>query len=54
MNALGWTIMLVSWCSIFALCGFCFAKILGTAEENIHAPLDIDTGDADTGDTPAS
>ena len=47
MNALGWTFMCVSWGAIFLLCGFCFWKIITTKKKNIHAPLDIDTGDSD-------
>ena len=54
MNALGWSIMLTSWLFIFLLCGFCFARILRTGKQNIHAPLDIDTGDTNGTDTPTS
>ena len=47
MNALGWIIMGISWGAIFLLCGYCFFKVITTKKENIHAPLDINTGDLD-------
>jgi hypothetical protein len=50
MTALGWTFMCVSWGAIFLLCGFCFWKVFSTKKQNIHAPLDIDTGDSDNPD----
>jgi len=48
MNAWGCLILGVSWVTILTLCVFCFCKVMKTPRENIHAPLDIDTGDLDT------
>ena len=47
MNALGWIVMLTSWIVILCIAGFCLWKVLAVRPENIHAPLDIDTGDLD-------
>ncbi len=49
VTKLGWSVMLLSWSAILMLCCFCFWKILHTRRDNIHAPLDIDTGDLDEG-----
>ncbi len=45
--------MALSWSVIILLCGFCFYNVLHTSRKNIHAPLDIDTGDLDDGKTHA-
>jgi len=45
MTTLGWIILVISWGAIIALSVFCFYKILKVKKDNIHAPLDIDTGD---------
>jgi hypothetical protein len=48
MNASGWVFLLVSVCSVTALTVFCFYKVLNlppSEEEDLHGPLDIDTGD---------
>ena len=47
MNAWGCLILGVSWSTILILCVFCFCKVMSTTRKNIHAPLDIDTGDLD-------
>jgi len=47
MNALGWIMMLASWTVILCIAGFCLWRVLVVRPENIHAPLDIDTGDLD-------
>jgi len=47
MNDLGWTMLIVSWGAIISLSAFCFYKIMKVKKDNIHAPLDIDTGDLD-------
>ena len=47
MNIPGWIMMLTSWTVILSIAGFCFWRVLVVRPENIHAPLDIDTGDLD-------
>ena len=49
MTNLGWTMMIVSWGSIIFLSVFCFYKIMKVKKDNIHALLDIDTGELDEG-----
>ncbi|MCX7846610.1 MAG: hypothetical protein N2595_01040 [bacterium] len=41
----GWILLVVSWGVIVGLCVFCVVKVLTTQRANIHAPLEIDTGD---------
>lgn len=45
MNMLGWMLMGISWLAILSLASFCIWKILTVKKGNIHAPLDIDTGE---------
>lgn len=45
MRLSGWLIMCGSWLVIIGLSLYCTVKVLTTRKENIHAPLDIDTGD---------
>lgn len=48
MNASGWIFMLASVSSVTALVVYCFYKVLSlppSEEEDLHGPLDIDTGD---------
>jgi hypothetical protein len=49
MTVAGWTLLVLSCGSITALVGYCFWKVLTLPhpEEDLHAPLDIDTGDVD-------
>ncbi len=47
MTNLGWTMLIVSWGAIISLSIFCFYKIMKVKKDNIHAPLDIDTGDVE-------
>lgn len=41
----GWLFLVFSWALIISLCTFCVVKVLLTQRANIHAPLEIDTGD---------
>lgn len=41
----GWLFLVFSWALIIGLCTFCVIKVLLTQRANIHAPLEIDTGD---------
>lgn len=53
MTLSGWVLLIVSWGVIIGLCSYCVAKVLLTQRANIHAPLDIDTGDlAEPGERP--
>ena len=45
MTESGWIVLFVSWGSIIFISVFCFRKIMKVKKDNIHAPLDIDTGD---------
>lgn len=48
MNTSGWVFLLVSVTSVMALTVYCFYKVLTlppSEEEDLHGPLDIDTGD---------
>ncbi|HSW46780.1 MAG TPA: hypothetical protein VLM89_14560 [Phycisphaerae bacterium] len=50
MTPLGWLFMLCSVTLVLTLVVFCFWRVLNTPKttEHMHAPLDIDTRDADT------
>ena len=45
MKIPGLILLIMSWSSILVLCAYCFYKVLRTTKKNIHAPLDLDTGD---------
>ncbi len=45
MTNLGWIALFVSWGAIISISVFCFHRIMKVKKDNIHAPLDIDTGD---------
>lgn len=48
MNASGWVFLLLSVGSVTALTVYCFYKVLTlppSEEDDLHGPLDIDTGD---------
>lgn len=51
LTPLGWAFMLASILFVLGLVTYCFARVLSTpdqnASEHIHAPLDIDTQDAE-------
>ncbi len=49
MNIYGWTIFLVSNVLVIGLVVTCFVLVFRSGEhiEDMHAPLDIDTGDRD-------
>jgi hypothetical protein len=49
MTTAGWVLLVVSCTTVTALVCFCFWRVLRlpTPEEDIHAPLDIDTRDQD-------
>lgn len=52
MTVLGWILMLVSTTSVTSLVVYCLAKVLSLPPvevEDMHAPLDIDTGDTKNG-----
>ncbi|MCL5269803.1 MAG: hypothetical protein M1457_04445 [bacterium] len=51
MTVYGWIFMLASVGSVVGLMVFCFWRVFRTPrlEEHMHAPLDIDTHDADQG-----
>ncbi|MBI4581022.1 MAG: hypothetical protein HY718_15065 [Planctomycetes bacterium] len=50
MTAAGWILMLVSCGLVTVLVVFCYRRVLRTPRptEHLHAPLEIDTHDADT------
>ncbi len=50
MTWAGWLLMVLSCGSVVALMAFCYARVLRAPrpEEHMHAPLEIDTHDADT------
>ena len=50
MTTGGWIVMMTSVGFVLCLTGFCFYRVLFTSKttEHMHAPLDIDTHDADT------
>ena len=50
MTAAGWILMLASCGAVLGLVVFCYSRVLRTpaSTEHMHAPLDIDTHDADT------
>lgn len=50
MTAAGWIFMGASVGFVLWLTGFCFYRVLGkpAAADHMHAPLDIDTHDANT------
>jgi hypothetical protein len=50
MTTAGWILMLTSCGAVLALVLFCYMRVLRTpaSTEHMHAPLDIDTHDADT------
>lgn len=50
MTASGWAMMIVSVGFVLCLTVFCFYRVLRTPKstDHMHAPLDIDTHDADT------
>lgn len=52
MTTLGWVLLLTSCGTVTALVVFCFSRVLRlpAPEEDLHAPLDIDTHDLN--DTP--
>lgn len=47
MTAGGWLLLMLSCGSVTALVAYCFYRVLTTphAAEELHAPLDIDTGE---------
>jgi hypothetical protein len=48
MNLGGWVVLLISCVAILALNVYCFWRVFtlpGEEEEDLHAPLDIDTHD---------
>ena len=47
MTIAGVVLLAASWASIIVLCAFCFYKVMQAPRKNIHAPLEIDTGDLD-------
>ncbi len=49
MSPIGWVLMLVSCGFVLTLVSFCFWRVLFTpgSQEHLHAPLEIDTHDAD-------
>jgi hypothetical protein len=49
MSPAGWLMMIVSYGVVLGLSAFCFYRVLMTpgTEVHEHAPLDIDTRDAD-------
>lgn len=49
MTLTGWAFLILACGAITALVIFCYWRVLTSpeAEEEIHAPLDIDTGDLD-------
>ena len=50
MTPAGWIVMILSVGFVLGLTTFCFHRVLRTskATEHMHAPLEIDTHDADT------
>jgi hypothetical protein len=54
MEPAGWAIMIVSVGSVLLLTGFCLYRVLTlppqVAEEHLHGPLTIDTGDTENPD----
>ncbi len=50
MTVAGWVLMLLSCGAVIVLTAFCYYRVLTTptTTEHIHAPLEIDTQDADT------
>ncbi len=50
MTVYGWIFMLLSCGFVTALTVFCYCRVLRapTTTEHMHAPLDIDTHDAET------
>jgi hypothetical protein len=50
MNTAGWIVMTLSVSFVLSLTIFCFYRVLRTPQSNqhMHAPLDIDTHDAET------
>lgn len=50
MTPAGWLVMLLSVGFVLGLTVFCFYRVLRTPKsiEHMHAPLEIDTRDADT------
>ncbi len=50
MTTGGWIFMIGSLSSVICLLVFCFSRVLKkpASTEHMHAPLDIDTHDADT------
>jgi hypothetical protein len=53
MNSGGWAVLLISCGTILALNIFCFWKVFTLPreeEEDLHAPLDIDTHDQNGGE----
>ncbi len=50
MTPTGWAFMLISCGMVTCLAVFCYYRVLRTPSttERMHAPLDIDTHDADT------
>lgn len=54
MEPAGWTIMILSVTSVLALVGYCLFKVLTLppveAEDHLHAPPAIDTGDTRNAD----
>ena len=52
MTITGWILMLVSTTSVTALTVYCLVKVMSLPPvevEDMHAPLDIDTGDTKRG-----
>jgi hypothetical protein len=53
LNPAGWTIMLVSVCSVVLLTVYCMARVLALPPievDVLNSPLDIDTGDTEDAD----
>ncbi|RMF75299.1 MAG: hypothetical protein D6744_13650 [Planctomycetota bacterium] len=51
LTPLGWAFMVASILFVLGLVVYCFSRVLATPDQNstehMHAPLDIDTQDAD-------
>lgn len=51
MNALGWTVMILSVGSVLTLVSYCLTRVLSLppveVEETLKGPLEIDTRDTD-------
>ena len=53
MNAQGWIVMLTSVSMVLALVSYCMVRVMSLPAiemDDIHGPLDIDTGDTQDAD----